>query len=195
MNYLAHLYLSGNDQPLRLGNFIADHLKGLSPKSYETGVQRGIRLHHAIDAYTDSHPVVAESKARLQPIFRKYAPVIVDVFYDHFLARNWHQYHTAPLSAYAQAIYTELYDHFELLPQRAQDMLPYMVRFDWLSNYAQLAGIQRVMNGMSRRTRFDSGMEKAPALLDLYQIEFEDEFNRFFPDLQEHVAQFLAENP
>jgi acyl carrier protein phosphodiesterase len=195
VNYLAHLYLSGNDRPLRLGNFIADHLKGLSIKKFEADIQRGIRLHHAIDAYTDSHPVVAESKARLQPIFRKYAPVIVDVFYDHFLARNWQNYHPTPLPDYAQSIYTELYEHYNLLPERAQGMLPYMVKYDWLTNYAMLGGIQRVMNGMSRRTRFDSGMEKAPALLDLYQIEFEDEFNRFFPDLQAHVAQFLEKNP
>lgn len=191
MNYLAHLYLSGDDPALRLGNFIADHLKNQPVSFYSPDIQRGIRLHHAIDGFTDRHPVVAQSKARLQPEFRKYAPVIVDVFYDHFLAKKWSFYHSQPLADYAAAIYAEMKNQHALLPVRAQEMLPYMERYDWLTNYAQLDGIRRVMNGMSRRARFDSGMERAPDALEAHMAAFDAEFDAFFPDLQHFVTDFI----
>jgi len=193
VNYLAHLYLSGDDPALRLGNFIADHLKSRPISFYSADIQRGIRLHHAIDGFTDQHPVVAQSKARLQPEFRKYAPVIVDVFYDHFLAKKWAFYHPEPLHLYASAIYREMKSRHELLPQRAQEMLPYMERYDWLTNYAQLEGIRRVMNGMSRRARFESGMERAPDALEQHMEAFDAEFDAFFPDLQLFVTDFIQQ--
>jgi acyl carrier protein phosphodiesterase len=195
VNYLAHLYLSGDDPALRLGNFIADHLKNRPVSFYQPDIQRGIRLHHAIDCFTDQHPVVAESKARLQPEFRKYAPVIVDVFYDHFLAKKWSLYHPQPLPDYAASIYVEMKNQHELLPVRAQEMLPYMERYDWLTNYAHIDGIRRVMNGMSRRARFDSGMERAPEALERDMSAFDAEFELFFPDLQRFVNEFLENNP
>jgi len=195
VNYLAHLYLSGENPALRLGNFIADHLKNRPISYYSADIQRGIRLHHAIDGFTDQHPVVAQSKARLQPEFRKYAPVIVDVFYDHFLAKKWPVYHPEPLQTYAAGIYTEMKNQYELLPTRAQDMLPYMERYDWLTNYAQIEGIRRVMNGMSRRARFESGMERAPDALELHMDAFGAEFDAFFPDLQLFVTDFIEHTP
>ncbi len=195
MNYLAHLYLSGDDPALRLGNFIADHLKSRPIGFYSPDVQRGIRLHHAIDGFTDQHPVVAQSKARLQPEFRKYAPVIVDVFYDHFLAKKWAFYHDQALTDYAASIYKEMKNQHDLLPQRAQEMLPYMERYDWLTNYAHIDGIRRVMNGMSRRARFDSGMERAPDALEAHMASFDAEFDAFFPELQLFVNDFIEQNP
>jgi len=195
VNYLAHLYLSGDNPALRLGNFIADHLKNRPISYYSADIQRGIRLHHAIDRYTDQHPVVAQSKARLQPDFRKYAPVIVDVFYDHFLAKDWLLYHPQPLPDYAAAIYEEMKSRHELLPTRAQEMLPFMERYDWLTNYARMEGIRRVMTGMSRRARFESGMERAPDALEEHITAFGAEFDTFFPDLQQFVADFIEQNP
>jgi acyl carrier protein phosphodiesterase len=191
MNYLAHLYLSGNDADLLLGNFIADHLKGEDRKRlYPEAIKRGIALHRRIDAFTDGHPVVTESKMRVRSSFGKYAPVIVDVFYDHFLAANWERYHAMPLPIYAQQTYDLLQSRFEELPSGAQHMLPFMRQHDWLSGYAHMTGIQRVMGGMSRRSKFESRMHEAPTLLALQYAAFEAEFNRFFPELEAHVAQF-----
>lgn len=196
MNYLAHLYLSGNDPELLLGNFIADHLKGADRKRlYPEAVQRGIALHRSIDAFTDAHEIVAQSKQRVRNEFGKYAPVIVDVFYDHFLAANWQQYHPLPLAQYAQNTYAYLQERFADLPAGAQYMLPFMQQHDWLTGYAQLAGIERVMGGMSRRSKFDSRMHEAPALLQSAYPAFEQEFLAFFPELEGHVAGFLAQNP
>jgi len=194
MNYLAHLYLSGHTSDLMLGNFIADHLKGADRKRlYSQNVQAGIALHRSIDTFTDAHPVVTESKVRVRQQFGKYAPVIVDVFYDHFLAANWPNYHPLPLATYAANTYAYLQSRFEELPAGAQHMLPYMTQHDWLTGYAQLDGIQRVMGGMSRRSKFDSRMHEAPALLASAYADFEAEFNRFFPDLEAHVAAFRAD--
>lgn len=191
MNYLAHLYLSGDNADLLLGNFIADHLKGADRRrDYPLSIRQGIALHRSIDTFTDAHAVVAESKTRVRAQFGKYAPVIVDVFYDHFLAANWQRYHDKPLPEYAKQTYDLLQHRFDELPAGAQHMLPFMRQHDWLSGYAHLAGIERVMGGMSRRSKFESRMHEAPALLVSAYPAFEAEFNRFFPDLQAHVAQF-----
>ena len=192
MNYLAHLYLSGNDTELLLGNFMADHLKG--PERHlpqPLGIQKGIALHRHIDHFTDSHDVVAQSKARVREQFGKYAPVIVDVFYDHFLAARWSEYHHQSLVQFTQNTYQLLQDHQHRLPEGARHMLPYMIRHDWLNGYALMPGLQRVMEGMSRRSRFASGMEKAPAFLEQHYDWFGDEFESFFPSLQQSVHQFL----
>jgi acyl carrier protein phosphodiesterase len=92
MNFLAHLHLSGNNPNIMLGNFMGDFVKGKSYRQqYEPEIIKGIELHRSIDEFTDSHPVVTESKNRLRPTYRHYSGVIVDVFYDHFLAANWNQ--------------------------------------------------------------------------------------------------------
>lgn len=192
MNYLAHLYLSGTDTELLLGNFMADHLKG--PERHQPqplGIQKGIALHRHIDYFTDNHAVVAESKARVREQFGKYAPVIVDVFYDHFLAARWEVYHHESLAVFTQKSYQLLQTHEHRLPQGARHMLPYMIKYDWLNGYAVIPGLQRVMEGMSRRSRFASGMEKAPAFLEAHYEAFGVEFERFFPELQQSVRQFM----
>src|SRR4051812_44429809 len=106
MNFLAHLYLSGDNDYVKLGNFIGDFVKGRNlNEQFPSGIARGIRLHRAIDEFTDSHPIVKKSKDRLRPAYRHYAPVIVDVFYDHFLARNWTRYSDTALADYAEQTY------------------------------------------------------------------------------------------
>ena len=183
------MYLSGGDADLLFGNFIADHLKGEERKrAYPLRVRQGIQLHRAIDQFTDQHGVVNQSKIRVRERFGKYAPVIVDVFYDHFLAANWSRYHPTPLPRFAQTTYQQLLQRTEELPAGARHMLPYMVEHDWLTGYSVIEGIARVMNGMSRRARFDSQMDKAPDLLRTAYDAFTSEFNQFFPELEAHAA-------
>lgn len=193
VNYLAHLYLSGNDTEVILGNFMADHLKGSERHQQRAeGIQKGIALHRHIDHYTDSHPIVAQSKGRVREAFGKYAPVIVDVFYDHFLAARWETYHPEPLDQFTQNAYHLLQKHAHHLPAGAQHMLPYMVKHDWLNGYAVIPGLQRVMEGMSRRSSFASGMENAPAFLEAHYHAFGNEFALFFPELRQSTEAFLA---
>lgn len=189
MNYLAHLYLSNNDPQILIGNFIADHVKGSAVDTYTGGIREGIRIHRFIDAFTDAHPVVATSKERLRPEFRKYAPVIVDVFYDHFLARDWEQYHGSTLSDFASESYKLLYENAALIPDRALHMLRYMEAQNWLLSYAGMEGMQRALTGLSRRTTFESNMQNAHLFLEKHYVAFEEEFQVFFPELRSYVSR------
>jgi len=193
MNYLAHLFLSGSDPEVMTGNFIGDHVKGKNYKGFSSGMIRGVELHRAIDLFTDNHFIVSKSKQRLRPAFHKYAPVIVDVFYDHFLASQWTSYGKQPLHDYTQQVYNEILSRHALLPARAQYMLKYMVPQNWLLNYAHLGGIHKALSGMASRTTFESGMEKATQWLEKDYDQYKREFEMFFPELIVHAKEFLGE--
>ena len=183
MNFLAHLYLSGSNTNIMIGNFIADHVKGNKFSHYHQDIQKGILLHREIDTYTDAHEIVRKSKRRLHERYRHYDGVIIDIFYDHFLAKNWKNYSQIPLNIYADSVYKLLQENFDNLPKRTQEMLPFMVQYNWLYNYQFAKGIQEVLNGMNRRTNGKSYMNLAiEDLLEHYQI-FENDFTAFFEDL------------
>ncbi|MEN9332638.1 MAG: hypothetical protein RLZZ94_1728 [Bacteroidota bacterium] len=188
MNYLAHLYLSGNNHEIMIGNFIADHVKGKQIELFDEEIVKGIKLHRLIDEFTDTHKVVEQSKIRLRSEFGKYSPVIVDVFYDHYLAIKWEQYHHEELSLYADNFYTLLNNNQHRLPIRTQQMIQYMIPQNWLLNYKTIAGINKTLTGMSKRTKFESKMDGAAIYLDRYYSEFENEFNEYFEELRTYVS-------
>lgn len=191
MNFLAHLSLSGDNPRVMVGNFIGDFVKGRKPlEAFDADIVRGVALHRAIDSFTDTHPVVLQSKRRLQAEYRHYAGVIVDMFYDHYLARNWNQYYEVPLADFARNCYATLEEHHAILPERVREMLPYMKRGNWLVHYSELDGINQALTGMSRRTRYASGMEHAVAALQEHYAAFGAEFATFFPELQAFAAHF-----
>ncbi|MFD1001780.1 ACP phosphodiesterase [Ohtaekwangia kribbensis] len=192
MNFLAHLYLSGGDPEVMVGNFIGDFVKGRSLlQQFNASIVKGIELHRAIDEFTDKHAVVKQSKDRLRPTYRHYAGVIVDVFYDHYLARYWDQYHDQLLPDYAEYAYTTIEAHDAMLPEGVKRMLPYMIRGNWLVHYARIEGINRALTGMSRRTPYESRMDEAANDLQKYFNEFKAEFELFFPELKLHAENFL----
>lgn len=192
MNFLAHLFLSGDNHQLRLGNFIADSVKGKALHQFPEAVQEGILFHRAIDTFTDQHEAVAKSKARLRPQFRKYAPVIADVFYDHFLAVNWLRFHAVPLENYAAAFYESVQTELDWLPLKTQKMLPYMITGNWLVSYRTIEGINKVLTGMSKRTTFNSGMEFAASELQNNYALYETDFNLFFPELMSFGEDYTS---
>lgn len=194
MNFLAHQFLSGTNDDLKIGNFIADSVKGTPPASFGQGVIKGITLHRRIDSYTDSHPVVLKSIKRLRDRHGKFAGVVVDICYDHFLAKNWKQYSEEELWEYVNSCYALMHKHKEELPLRIQEMLPYMIKGNWLYNYRTLDGIDRVFKGMARRTQFDANMSSAMKDLWMDYQEYEAEFNEFFPEIRKYV-QSLLDNP
>ena len=188
MNYLAHLYLSGNNHEIMIGNFIADHVKGKQIELYDEEVVKGIRLHRLIDEFTDSHEIVSLSKNRIREEFKKYTPVIIDVFYDHFLAINWHKYHHENLDVFANRFYDLMNKNGHRLPEKTNQMLQYMIPQNWLMNYRTIEGINKTLTGMSRRTKFESRMEFAAAHLDLHYAAFEKEFEAYFEELRSYVT-------
>lgn len=193
MNFLAHAFLSGNDEHLLIGNFIADFVKGKAALArFDERIQRGIALHRAIDAFTDLHPIVSKSKNRLRPKYRHYSGVIIDVFYDHFLAKNWADYHPKLLSDFAFETYAVIMNHTNVLPENVKYFFPYMVRENWFMRYTTPEGINLSLTGMSRRTPYESKMDEATVELVRYYGEFEEEFRGFFPLLVEEVNSKIA---
>ncbi len=188
MNFLAHIYLSGNDPLITLGNFIGDFVKGNQANTYPQKVQNGIALHRAIDEFTDNHETVLQSKIRLRADYRHYAPVIVDVYYDHFLAKYWSDYHSTALPEYTERFYEMVKTHRSILPERANRMFDYMSRDNWLLGYSRVTGIEQALSGMSRRSKFDSRMEQAGKNLRSDYELFKAEFEAFFPELISHAA-------
>ena len=190
MNFLAHAYLSGNDEGILVGNFIGDFVKGRKFNNYDNKIITGIKLHREIDRYTDSHEIVHKSKSLLTTKYRHYSAVIVDIFYDHFLAANWKDYHRTDLLTFTLDVYEVLQNHDDILPPRVKKMLGYMISGNWLYNYSHIEGINNVLGGMARRTKFESGMENASDDLELYYEEFKSDFQAFFPDLINFAASF-----
>ena len=191
MNFLAHIYLSGESDELKIGNFIGDFVKASDMKNFTDSINQGVRMHWAIDEFTDQHLVVQKSKDRLRPKYGHYAGVIVDIYYDHFLALNWKNYHPKALRTYVDEQYKMLQNNTHILPKKVVAMLPYMIKYDWLYNYQYFEGIERVMQGMANRSNFNSKMEQSVVELKKYHEEFEKEFQEFFPELKAFCSTFL----
>lgn len=193
MNFLAHAYLSGNDENIIVGNFIADHVKGKVINNYNVEILKGIKLHRRIDAFTDSHPIVRESTGRLKEQFGRFSGVIVDMFYDHFLAKNWNDYSEVPIKKFTAGIYRVMMNHFMILPPKTRRILPFIMADDWMASYANLEGLNMALTGMSRRTNFNSGMEHAVEALKKDYSLYKDEFSAFFVELSADSSRFLTE--
>ncbi|GGZ70838.1 acyl carrier protein phosphodiesterase [Algibacter mikhailovii] len=193
MNYLAHIYLSGDNELVTIGNFIADGIKGKRYKEHPQEIQKGILLHRHIDTFTDSHKTVRQSTKRLHNKYGHYSGIIVDILYDHFLAKNWKKYSDTPLEDYADTFYNSLKKHYDLLPLRIQNMMPYMLAGNWLLSYASIEGIGEVLDGMNRRTKNRSSMNEAVEELKEFYTEFENEFTIFFEELMATSKEKLNE--
>lgn len=193
MNFLAHIYLSGNNDQIKIGNFISDSVRGKKYKNFPIEIQKGILLHREIDTFTDAHKIFRQSTKRLHKNYSHYSGVIVDIFYDHFLAKNWSQYSDIPLDEYSFHFYNVLKDNAHILPERVQKIMPYMIKDNWLLSYASIEGIARVLNGMNNRTRNISKMNLATKELEEFYTEFENEFSLFFEELMEFSNKKIKE--
>jgi len=194
MNFLAHLYLTKNLDKITIGNFIADFVKGNQIETYDEEIKKGILIHREIDRFTDSHEIVKKSKTRLWSNYRHYGAVIVDIYYDHFLSKNWSRYSNESLKKFTIRQYEMLSTHAEDFPEGASRTLKYMKDTDWLYNYQFMEGVDMALKGMSRRTTFNSGMESAINDLRKDYALYETEFFSFFPLLDRHIANFEVGN-
>ena len=193
MNFLAHIYLSGNNDLLKIGNFMADSIRGNSYENYPEEIKKGILLHRSIDSFTDMHPVYRKSKHRLHEKYGHYSGVIMDIFYDHFLAKNWENYSNKKLDEYADEFYQLLRGNYDLLTDKIQGMMPYMIARNWLVSYASISGLEMILFQMDHRTKNRVAMHESIVELQKFYLEFETEFTQFFIELQEHCQQKLQE--
>lgn len=189
MNFLAHIYLSGVSEEIRIGNFIGDYVKGKGYENYPDEIRKGILLHREIDHFTDHHPVVYQSKMHLNEKYRKYSGIIVDIFYDHFLAKEWSRFHALPLQEFVSDFYQNAVAYFAVLPPRVRQFLPFVIINNWFESYRSIEGIESVLYRMSRRTSLPKETQFAIEELTAEYDTFNEEFLNYFPDIIQHVKE------
>lgn len=189
MNFLAHLYLSGNNEELKFGNFIGDWIKGNKYMNYDGDIRKGILLHREIDGYTDNHPMVDKSVERLRPAYGKHSAVAVDILYDHYLAKNWEDYSEVPLKKYVTEFHRYILMHFHLLPQGSRRFAFPFIRNRRLLCYADLKCFEDVLDKMAIYTSMPYRVKEAMTIIRFYYSDFEEEFRVFFEDLRGFVGE------
>lgn len=189
MNYLAHLLLAGDNPAHLVGHMLGDFVRPREIAGYPPQIQAGIVMHQRVDAFSDAHPVFADSRRRFQPPYRRYAGILVDLAYDHFLAKHWREYSPrVDLPEFAERAYAVLGEHQAILPERLQRVLPYMVADDWLCSYQEWENIGRALQGIARRLRRPNPLPTAMPALESSYAGLDSDFQRFFPELHEFSA-------
>lgn len=191
MNYLAHIYLSGKNKTLQIGNFMGDAVKGKKYLNFDSDLQKGILLHRQIDSFTDQHPLVKQSKKRLHPRYGHYRGVLIDIFYDHFLAINWSTYSNTSLNNFIADFYVTLENNHEKLPKKTKLIAPKLIAYNWLEKYEKIEGISRTLHGMKKRIKHDIPIHLGTEDLEAHYDDFNADFNSFFPLLIEHSKNTL----
>ena len=188
MNFLAHLYLSGTDVEIRLGNFIGDYVKGKNLDAYPEKVQKGITLHRAIDSFTDTHNSTRKCIDILRPGYEKYAGVVVDVLFDHVLANEWSKYSNLELKTFTRSFYFQMLRKYGLLPDRVKKFLPFMIQSNRLYTYRNVEGLKRALEIMSSVTSLPDKSDYAIKTLEDNYKQISFHFNQLFPDLITFVS-------
>ncbi|HKJ41790.1 MAG TPA: ACP phosphodiesterase [Sunxiuqinia sp.] len=187
MNFLAHLYLSGENESIMVGNFIGDYVKGKQYEKFPPQVQTGIFLHRQIDYFTDTHPVALQSGKRFKANYGRYSGVVTDVIFDHFLATNWNTYSIYTLRQFSKNAHAVLLSHFNILPNRVRLFLPFLIQHKRLESYAGFEGIWQSLEIMGRRTSLPEEADFAIHILKTEYEEIQQEFELFFADLLRFV--------
>ena len=183
MNFLAHIYLSGNSKEILIGNFIGDYVKGKEYNKYPAGIQQGIMLHRHIDSFTDQHSVTRTSRKYVSERYGKYSGIVVDIFYDHFLSSSWDQYSDMSLTAFVRDRYKLLDSGFSFFPQGVKNWFPYFIKSNWLETYTSFTGLAMVFKRMSYRTTLPDHSDYAVIQLKQHYDELRSGFFVFFDEI------------
>ena len=193
MNFLAHTYLSQHDDLEMLGNFIGDSVKGNSYEQFSPLIKKGIILHRAIDTFTDNSEIVKESKKIFYPIYGRYAGIIVDVLYDHFLSIHWHTYSNVPREVFITRVHTVLKTYYKSLPYHSRRIIPSVIYNNWMRYYASFYGIEKVLTKMASRTTLPHSIKECVLVLKQDYSQLESHFKEFFYHIQQFVNQINNE--
>ena len=189
MNYLAHIYLSGANEEILVGNFIGDYVKGFELGRYPDLVRKGIILHRHIDSFTDTNLIVKRSKTRILEKYHKYSGIIIDIFYDHFLVSTWPAYSSVPIDDFVLNVHAILSRYTEMLPEGVQLFLPSFIKHNWIQKYSTIEGIEDVLHRMSARTTLPEETDFAIKVLREEYHKFDSEFSAFFPSIINYVSR------
>ena len=189
MNFLAHAHLSGKNNDVLLGNFVADAIKGNKLLEYRKEIQYGILLHRQIDSFTDKHELFMQSVDRVRNDFGRYSGIVIDIFYDHFLASLWDNFSTLPLDEFVNRSYDLLKRNYKVLPEAIKTWFPTFLENNWMMAYQTVDGIELVLERMAANTSLPNHAEYAVEVLSDQYESFKDDFLEFFP----LIIQFLEE--
>ncbi|KAF1007138.1 MAG: Acyl carrier protein phosphodiesterase [Luteibacter sp.] len=195
MNVLAHALLAGDDAALRLGGILGDFTHGTPDEALPARVRDGIYLHRAIDGFTDSHDEVRAARERMPPPFRRYAGILLDVWFDHCLARDFARWSDEPLGTFSDRYRAELHEAMPLLPERLRRFLIYMDRYDLPAGYERLERVEHALAGLSTRLSRANPIAEAVPVLLADEAALHGTFERFFPDLQAFAADWIRQHP
>ena len=195
MNYLAHIYLSGDNEEIIVGNFIGDYVKGFELNDYSQMVRKGIVLHRHIDSFTDKNMIVKLSKSRIAKKYHKYSGIIIDIFYDHFLIKLWNDYSCVPLNDFVVHTHQILQKFYDILPEGVRLFVPAFIKNNWIQKYASIEGVREVLERMSCRTTLPDHTDYAIKTLEKEYAHFEKEFSTFFPLLITYVTKSFGIEP
>lgn len=189
MNYLAHIYLSGEDEKVVVGNFIGDYIKGKKYNKFPEEIAKGILLHRQIDSFTDKHKKVSEAKELFRDDYGLYAGIVIDFFYDHFLAKNWNQYSELTLRSFAKKTHAVLLSNFKYLPIRVKGFLPFLIQNKRLESYASIDGIIESLEIMSNYSSLPKQSESAKQVLIANYDFLNSNFESFMSDIIDFVCK------
>lgn len=189
MNFLAHIYLSGDSDEILVGNFIGDYVKGKEYLQYPVNIRKGIMLHRSIDSFTDSHPITRSSKSFVRDKYGKYSGIVIDIFYDHFLANHWPSFSDQPLNRFIHRKYSILNSNFSVFPDGVKRFFPYFVRSNWLEAYATMDGLESVLRRMAYRTSLPEFSDYAIIQLKNNYQSLSNGFVIFFREIVDYVTQ------
>lgn len=187
MNFLAHLYLSGDNEEVKLGNFCGDFLKGNSYKVYPEKFQTGVQLHRSIDSFTDTHPIVKNCKSLFADKFHKYSGVVIDLAFDHFLTQTWPLFSSSTLQDFIEQTHQILQDNVASLPRGAQKIIPNFIQKRWIETYASTSGLELVLGRMAVRTSLPGYPGFAIKVIRENYNFFLNEFINFFYQIIKYV--------
>lgn len=190
MNYLAHLHLGGDQPDQLLGSLLGDFVKGLLKGQWPEPIEHSIQLHRRIDAFTDSHELVAQARERFSASQRRYAGLVLDVFFDHCLARDWALYSDKPLTLFSRQVYQVL-DRAPQLPAQLALLAPRMISQDWLGSYREFAVMQQVIASIDRRLSRPGLLAGMYTELERLYEPLSEDFRQFYPQLQAFAGQAL----
>ncbi|MCK5137482.1 MAG: DUF479 domain-containing protein [Bacteroidales bacterium] len=189
MNFLAHTYLSGCNEDIIVGNFMGDYVKGRNYMLFPELVKKGILIHRDIDSFTDMHPITSRGKRRVADKYHKYAGIVIDIFYDHFLASQWDRFSTLPLNEFVNRTYDLLKRNYTVLPEAVKRWFPTFLENNWMMAYQTVDGIELVLERMAANTSLPNHAEYAVEVLRDRYPSFQEDFQEFFP----LIIQFLEE--
>jgi len=198
MNFLAHLLLSGENEKVIIGNYVGDFVKGKltdeKTADWNQDFVMGLKLHRYIDSVTDTHSVVREAKAKAAEVYGRISGIIIDIYFDYFLAKYFNEFCAESLKAYSNRIYSVIEKNESLIPDVMIPMSRAMIRQDWLNSYADLEGIELTFNRMSQRADYMNSIKDAGIELRKNEAFYFEKFSIFFPQLQEKCADFISNN-